>query len=349
MKFLTSQLTFFLKSATSRRNIRLLLQFLIILVLLVVVYSILFHAVMVYEGHEYSWITGVYWTLTVMSTLGFGDITFTSDVGRAFSILVLLSGMIFLLILLPFTFIEFFYAPWMKAQAEARAPRQLPRSTHGHVILTNLDAVSNSLMQKLTHYGFPYALLVADLEEALRLHDQGFQVVLGEIDRPETYRLVRADRAALVAATGNDMANTNVAFTVREMSQTVPIITTANWKESVDILELAGSSLVIELGEMMGQALARRIIGVDARAHVIGEFGELLIAEATAAGTPLVGKTLAETNLRKHTRLSVVGIWKRGQFEIARPKTLIDANSVLVFAARHNSFDNTTNSSASIT
>ena len=50
MKFLTSQLTFFLKSATSRRNIRLLLQFLIILVLLVVVYSILFHVVMVYEG-----------------------------------------------------------------------------------------------------------------------------------------------------------------------------------------------------------------------------------------------------------------------------------------------------------
>ena len=332
MKFLTSQLTFFLKSATSRRNIRLLLRFLIILVLLVVAYSILFHIVMVYEGREHSWITGVYWTLTVMSTLGFGDITFTSDVGRAFSILVLLSGMVFLLILLPFTFIEFFYAPWMKAQAEARAPRQLPRSTHGHVILTNLDAVSNALMQKLTHYGFPYALLVGDLEEALRLHDHGFQVVLGEIDRPETYRLVRAERAALVAATGNDMANTNVAFTVREMSQTVPIITTANWKESVDILELAGSSLVIELGEMMGQALARRIIGVDARTHVIGEFGELLIAEATAAGTPLVGKTLAESNLRKHTRLSVVGIWKRGQFEIARPKTLIDANSVLVFA-----------------
>ena len=115
---------------------------------------------MVFEGQEHSWLTGVYWTLTVMSTLGFGDITFTSDAGRAFSIVVLLSGMVFLLILLPFTFIEFFYAPWMKAQAEARAPRELPESTSGHVILTNLDPVSNALMQKLTHYGYPYALLV---------------------------------------------------------------------------------------------------------------------------------------------------------------------------------------------
>jgi voltage-gated potassium channel len=338
VKFLTSQVTFFLKSATSRRNIRLLLRFLLVLVAMIAVFSVLFHFVMVLEGREHSWITGVYWTLTVMSTLGFGDITFTSDIGRAFSIIVLISGMVFLLILLPFTFIEFFYAPWMQAQAAARAPRQLPASTSGHVILTNLDAVSSALMQKLTHYGFPYALLVPDLEEALRLHDQGIRVVLGEIDRPETYRLVRADQAALVAATGNDMANTNVAFTVREMSQSVPIITTASWQESVDILELAGSSMVIQLGEMMGQALARRIIGVDARAHIIGEFGDLLIAEATAAGTPLAGRTLDESNLRKHTRLSVLGIWKRGKFEIASGGALIDANSVLVLAGSAEQF-----------
>jgi voltage-gated potassium channel len=116
------------------------------------------------------------------------------------------------------------------------------------------------------------------------------------------------------------------------MSQNVPIITTASSKDSVDILELAGSSLVIELGEMMGQALARRISGVDARAHVIGEFGDLLIAEATAAGTPLVGRTLAESDLRKHTGVNVIGIWKRGQYEAASADTLIDANSVLVLA-----------------
>jgi voltage-gated potassium channel len=332
LKFLPSQLTYFLKPATSRRNIRLLLRFLLALTFLVTVFSILFHVLMVFEGREHSWLTGLYWTLTVMSTLGFGDITFTSDPGRVFSIIVLLSGMVFLLILLPFTFIEFFYAPWMKAQAELRAPRQLPESTSGHVILTNMDPVSKALMQKLTHYGYPYALLVYDLDEALRLHDLGFQVVLGESDRPETYRLVRADKAALVAATGNDMANTNVAFTVREMSQSVPIVTTASSNDAVDILRLAGSSDVIQLSTMMGQALARRIIGADARAHVIAEFGDLLIAEATAAGTPLVGKTLAGSNLRKLTGLSVIGIWKRGQYEIAAAESMIDANSILVLS-----------------
>ena len=89
------------------------------------------------EGQDFSWVTGFYWTLTVMSTLGFGDITFHTDLGRIFSIAVLVSGVFFLLILLPFTFIQFFYAPWMEAQTAARAPRKLPEGTTGHVIMTN--------------------------------------------------------------------------------------------------------------------------------------------------------------------------------------------------------------------
>jgi voltage-gated potassium channel len=169
MKFFTSQLAFFLKTRNTRRNIRLLFRFVIALTVLVVIYSVLFHVLMIHEGQQHSWVTGFYWTLTVMSTLGFGDITFKSDPGRIFSIVVLLSGMVSLLMLLPFTFIEFFYAPWMRAQSEARARRRLPESTKGHVILTNYDPVSIALIQRLKRYGYSYALLVGDLREALRL------------------------------------------------------------------------------------------------------------------------------------------------------------------------------------
>lgn len=72
------------------------------------VYSIAFHFIMAAEGEHHSWLTGLYWTLTVMTTLGFGDITFKDDLGKLFSILVLLSGVIFLLVVLPFTFIQLF-------------------------------------------------------------------------------------------------------------------------------------------------------------------------------------------------------------------------------------------------
>lgn len=332
MKFFTSQLASFLQGAPHRRNVRALLRFLAVLAGLVALYTVLFHALMAYEGQQHSWLSGLYWALVTMTTLGYGDITFTTDLGRIFSAIVLVSGMVFLLVLLPFTFIEFFYAPWMKAQAAARAPRELPTSMSGHVILTHHDPVSMALIHKLTHYDYPYALVVGDLDEALRLHDLGLKVVFGEVDRPETYQRVHVENAVMVAATGTDVTNTNIAFTVREQSRTVPIVTMADSADAVDILHLAGATHTIQLPEMMGQSLARRITGVDARAHVIGEFGELLIAEATAAGTPLVGKTLAESRLREHCGVTVIGLWKRGQYEVATAETRIEANSVLVLA-----------------
>lgn len=55
--------------------------------------------------------------------LGFGDITFTSDLGRLFSIIVMLSGVVFLLIVFPFTFIQFFYAPGAGPPRTGPGPR----------------------------------------------------------------------------------------------------------------------------------------------------------------------------------------------------------------------------------
>ncbi len=332
MKFLISQLSYFWQDRHSRTNVYALLRYLALLAAMITLYSILFHFIMAYEGREESWVTGFYWTLTVMSTLGFGDITFKSDLGRIFSSIVLLSGIIFMLVILPFTFINLFYAPWLRAQEAARAPRSLPDTVKGHVILTQYDAVTMALIERLKQFHHRYVVLTPALEDALRLHDLGVKVVRGDLDNPETYRRVHVEQAALVVTTANDRLNTNVAFTVREVSENVPIIATANAAASVDILELAGCNHVLQLGEMMGQALVRRVTGGDARAHVIGRLNGLVIAEATARNSPLVGQTLAESRLRDRVGVTVLGVWERGQFQLARPTTRIEPGTVLVLA-----------------
>ena len=332
MKALAAQLAHFLRKETSRKNLKTLARLLLVLTAIVVVYSLIFHVLMIREGREYSWFTGIYWTLTVMSTLGFGDITFHSDLGRFFSMGVLLTGTVYMLILLPFSFIRFFYAPWMDAQSEARALRQVPPETSGHVLLTHHDAVSTTLIHKLTQYHYPYYLVTPILGDALRLHDAGLKVVMGDLDNPEVYRRLQVQRAAMVATTAGDAVNTHVAFTVRELAEGVPIIATADDPASVDILELAGCSYVLQIPEMLGQSLARRVNGSDARAHVIGRYGQLVIAEATATGTALVDKTLLEIGLLRELGLSVVGVWERGEFKTARPQTTVGANTVLVLA-----------------
>jgi len=336
MKFFTSQITYFIANKKSRTNIQRLVQFLIILFTLISLYGVLFHVIMEMEGQKHSWMTGFYWTLVTMSTLGFGDITFTSDLGRFFSMIVLGSGIVVLLIMLPFTFIEFFYAPWMEAQSRARAPRELPRNFKDHVIITNFDPVTRTLIEKLNQYQIKNVLLVSDLQKALEFFDDGFKVMLGEADNPETYQKLQIQQAAMVVATGSDMFNTNVAHTVREFNEHVKIVTTANFHDSIDIMKLAGADHVLHMGNLLGRALSRRTLGQDSRVHTIGRMGDIVIAEATAHDTPLVGRTLRESQIREKLGINVVGIWERGTFQGSHPDTVIHDYSVLMMAGSIN-------------
>ncbi len=331
MKFLMGQVLYIF-TKRKERNVRMLMKFLLILMTMITIYSVLFHFLMILEDQQYSWITGFYWALTVMSTLGFGDITFTTDLGKLFSVIVLLSGLIFLLIMLPFTFIQFFYAPWLEAQTKARAPRELPEETQGHVILTSDDPITMNLIQRLKQYQYDYVIVTEDIQHALELYDLNYKVVVGELSDPETYRRLRVSRAALVVANIDDMMNTNIAFTVREISKEVPIAANADLDDSVDILQLAGSTYVLQFMKLLGQSLSRRVLRTSTRSNVIGNIDALLIAEAPAMRTPLVGRTLQQSKLRETTGITVVGVWERGRFEIPTAATHINSTTVLLLA-----------------
>ncbi len=341
MKFLPSAIFAINNSgSSSRQNVRQLLKLVLIVLAFILSSSVVFHWIAEYEnmtkdnyGSKIQWYDGFYWTMVTMSTLGYGDITFSSALGKFYSLGVMLFGMLSMFIILPFAFIRFAYEPWVEAQNISRTPRKLSEETTDHVILTNYDQVSRALIVKLEQYDISYVLIVPDKGEALRLHDQGVSVAVGDLDDPEVYNNVQVENCAMVVATGKDEANANIAFTVRELvDNRVRVVTLAKSEASVDILELSGSRNVIRLGEMMGQFLARRIIGSDALAHVIGHFGELLIAEAMVAGTPIVGKTLAECNFRELINTSVIGVWDRGKYVPAGPNTRITESTVLVLA-----------------
>jgi Trk K+ transport system NAD-binding subunit len=340
MKFIPAIVSSLVSSKIVKANISLLIKYLIMIIALITIFSVLFHYLMALEGQEHSWMTGLYWTMVVMSTLGFGDITFTSDIGRAFSVLVLLSGVILLLILLPFVFIKFFFAPWMEAQARSRTPRELPSDTRNHVIITNYDPVTASLIEKLVNYKKDYVVVVEEFQRAQELYDKDIRVAVGNIDDPETYSKLRVQNAALVVATNSDQMNTNITLTLREDYEHLPIVTTADSPHSVDILQLAGSSRVLQLHDLLGRSLAAWTIAGDCKSNIIGRYQQLVIAQAPSIGTPLIGQTIAQSKLRETFGLTVVGIWERGTFVIPGPDTVIERTSVLVFAGTEAAISN---------
>ena len=331
MKFLPSQLAYLLDDGEAKRNLSALGRFVALLLATIVACSLIFHVIMLYEGQEHTWLTGLYWTLTVMSTLGFGDITFESDLGRLFTLVVLVYGVVMLLIVAPFTFIRFFYAPWLEAQIRMRAPRSLPDEMRDHVVLCNYDGIAANLIERMKELDIPYVIIEPEPTEAATLHGDGISVVTGRRDQRSTYEAVGIERARLLIANLDDDAeNTNITLTVREVTTEVPVAAFAESVDSVDVLELAGATHVIPLKQNLGEQMANRVTAGSQSAHRIGRFGDLVIAEFPVHGSALVGRSVRDTNLRRLTGLNVVGVWERGKLERGGPDTILSEHSVPV-------------------
>lgn len=333
MKTLVNLLFSFMEAPENRRNLVVLLKFLGVLLGIIVLYSLTFHIIMVsVEGKVYSWLTGTYWTLTVMSTLGFGDIVFDSDIGRAFSLLVLISGIVLLLVLLPFTFIRSFYAPWLEAQIRGRAPQRVPDNITDHVVICGYDALAASLVERLVLYNIPYCLIEPDPAEAARKTRDGLLVITGDVDSRETYINLRAGHARLILANLGDAVNTNITITAREVAPNVPIVATVETEDSVDVLELSGCNHVLPLHQQLAERLANRINAGHAEVHVIGNIRNLRIAEFAVHNTPFAGHTVREAQLREATGVEIISVWERGKLLPARPDTFLSNSSLLVVA-----------------
>lgn len=324
MKFLTSQLLSLLIPKQVRPNLRALVSYTLLLVVTVALFSVGFHLIMLHaEGQEHSWVTGVYWALTVMTTLGFGDITFHSDLGRLFSVVVLLTGVVLLLIVLPFVFIRFFYAPWMESRMKFHAPRVVPPGTKGHVILCRLDSLATSLMARLQLHGIPHFVIEPDPVKAVQLHIDGVPVVTGGVEDRATYEALEVAHARLVVANCADTTNTNITLTIRDISPEVPIASLAERDQSVDLLELSGSNHVLPLKQELGTHLANRVNAGHLHCHVVGRMGELLIAEFPVHNTPLVGRSLRDMQLRDTLGMNVVAVWEKGRLVPVTPDTIL--------------------------
>ena len=334
MKFIFSQMAFFLAEQSNQRNLKFMMRFITMVLMLIGIYSVIFHIIMDMEGRggEYSPLTGLYWTLTVMSTLGFGDITFQSDLGRMFSVLVTLSGILLFMLVMPFLFIRFVYAPWLDAQNQAMVPVKMPDTLHGHVIVAGTDGVAMSVVDRLRQYAIPYVHIIPESPLALARFDKQYSVMLGELDSPQTYRAAQVEKAALVAALVNDLKNTNIAATVREISTSVRIAASANHHDSLDILQLAGCNYTYHFAQMLGEALSRRVFQPGMRSNTIAMLGDLNIVEVPAQYTAYEGKQLKATDLRSRFKLTAVGVWHGKRYIPAMPDTVIEEGASLLLA-----------------
>ncbi len=332
MKTLAAELAYFLRRR-ARQNLKVLILYCAFLATIILVYATLFRYLMWnLEGREFSFIAGVYWTITVMTTLGFGDITFHSDPGYLFAAVVTISGVILLLIVLPFGLISLFLAPWIEHRLRYHPSLELPEATAGHVLIFGIDPITRMVIRKLQTRDIPFVVITNDYDEGEKLEEaENAEVIYGSPTDRKVLQGARIESARYVIANLGDPENANLCLTVRSLCKT-PIAAMVLEPDHADLLRLAGADQIIPLEKILGRYLATRSTTRGALAHIIDSFGSLQIAEIPIYGTEFVGQTLGEARIRQHTGLAVIGIWERGVFTTPSSETLLQEGALMMLA-----------------
>lgn len=343
MKALPTLLTYFLRDRRSRRNTALLLRFLLALAAMIAAYTVLFHFLMEWEGRRFSWITGLYWTLTVMSTLGFGDLLVaeanamrTPLVGKTLrennlgQLGVSVAGV------------------WERGAFASAGPDTMITD---HTVLVMVGS-EQQLLNYDEHFaiynvsGNPVVIIGGGrvgraTAETLRERRMPCRVVerdpartpadgeyvLGDAAELETLKAAGIMEAPTVVITTND-DNTNIYLTLycRRLRPDIQVISRATLERNLTTLHRAGADIVMS-GPAMGASIMMNLL----------ERGKTLMVAAgldvfrVPAPKGLVGRTLAESNLRAETGCSVVAIVHEGRSQINPPaEAAIPADSELI-------------------
>lgn len=108
------------------RITRSILTYISIFTFFVLFYSFIFQYMMrVYENRDFEFVTGIYWVIMSMTTVGYGDIYFKSLAGQVFSIVVALSGII---IIFGF-FFPLVVTPSLERTMRKELPKKVPPKT----------------------------------------------------------------------------------------------------------------------------------------------------------------------------------------------------------------------------
>ncbi len=312
------------------RNYKLFYKFIALLTFLIILFSFMFEGLMLsLEGKSYTFTSSVYWVLTTMTTLGFGDIVFNTDFGRVFTLVVLVFGISLIFIGLPYMFISFVMGPWIEEAIKNRIPRKVPKNMKGHVIICGDDPIALTLIEKLKEEGTPYYIVVHDIHKAETLFDDKLSVFFGSVFDEETYRRLNISTAKLVFANQDAVTNSHIALVVRQVSD-IPIVALIEDEGSRLVLKKAGCTYVLPVKHILGKSVSNRTMSGSLKTSTVGNFDQFEIANIPVYATPFQNKKIDDLMITENTNVKIVGVWERTNFKPPEPNTVLTKSSILV-------------------
>lgn len=271
----------------------------------------------VHEGRAMSWSQAFVFVLETITTVGYGGYspfeTFWMNLLSSFLIVVGFTLVFFIVATL--------VAHWVEERVSPRPSRETGLTNH--VILSDFNEMVEEFVAALDAIGVSFLVVVEDEAEALRLEDEGMDVVLGEADDPDALDRANVGEARGVVACGDDPENLSVTLAARSRGE-LPVVSLVERRGNRRYLELAGAGTVISPKQATGRALVDWTLAIPTPADwpppIRVEEGANVLRRLNPSifyiteGSPLSEMTVSEVG--DLTEALVVGMWRGDELSL---------------------------------
>ena len=221
-------------------------------------------------------VDAVYFTVTIITTTGFGDISLLSapPALKIFGILLMVLGA---------TTLTLFYALITDAIVSARLARALGgvhKQMENHVVVCGLGNIGYRVVEQIVKLGIPVAAV--EMKEnghfIPAVQRMGVPVLIADARMPETLRALNVGRArSVVVATDNDIANLETALGARALNPSLRVV-----------LRLFEPDLAERVERAFGIHISRSVSALAAPAFAAATAGRRVIASIPAGPRVLI-------------------------------------------------------------
>ncbi|MCX5841425.1 MAG: potassium channel protein [Deltaproteobacteria bacterium] len=280
------------------------------LLLIIIVATLGYHFI---EGWDF--VDSIYTAIVTLSTVGYGDFSPQTWEGKLFTVILIIFGvgtMFYTVVLLAETMVE----TRLRALTGRGKLKKMIAKMKNHYIICGCGRIGHLICQELKADKIDFVVIDDNPEVIQGIEEEGFVYYRGDATQDKTLINAGIKRAkGIVCVLPTDAENLYVILTAKELNQNIFILSRSEEEESEHRLLRAGADRVMSPYTLGGMRMAMAIlrpamldfIEITTRRQSL----ELRMEELPVCdGSPIIGKSLEESEIRHNYGLIIVAVKK---------------------------------------
>lgn len=276
---------------------------------------IILSGILGYEILEgYSFLDSLFMTVITLATVGYREIEPLSDNGKIFTIFLIMSGISYFGYSVS-QIIAFIVNGQLKDIFREKKMNKIIQNMQEHLIVCGFGRVGKEVSRYLSEEEKSFIIIEKNLDKIQEALKMGYLAIFGDASEEKVLDKAEINKAkAIIITFDNTSENVYVILAVREMKEEILIVANGTNERSEKILYRAGADKVISPAQIGGRKMVSIVCHNPAFDLVIklieDKKVDIKFAEAALGRkSSIIGKSIADSNLRKHTGgIMVIGI-----------------------------------------